>query len=92
MRRTKEGSMRKGLISLGLSVIMLLGLTGVAQAVHHYSNCTAMHRDHSHGVARSTRAANAEVADGYGRPFVSRRLYRANSDLDANNDGVACES
>ena len=33
----------------------------------------------------------SEVRDGYGRPRVSRRIYLANSQLDANNDGVACE-
>jgi len=57
-----------------------------------YANCRAMHRDWPHGVARSRAAARAEVADGYGRPHVSLRLYRANRDLDANDDGVACEA
>ena len=67
-----------------------MGAQQVSRA-RHYVNCTALHRDYPHGVARSRAAANAEVADGYRRPHVSRRLYRANSDLDANNDGVACE-
>jgi hypothetical protein len=30
--------------------------------------------------------------DGYGRPHVSRALHRANRELDANDDGVACEA
>jgi Excalibur calcium-binding domain len=63
-----------------------------AMGARQYRNCTAMHRDWPHGVARSRAAARREVADGYGRPHVSRRLYRANRDLDANDDGVACEA
>lgn len=51
-----------------------------------------MHRDWPYGVARSRAAARQEVADGYGRPHVSRALYRANRELDANDDGVACEA
>jgi hypothetical protein len=81
------------LVSIGLAISLALASTpDLAQAVHAYSSCTAIHRDWAHGVAKSRRAANREVADGYGRPHVSRRLYRANSDLDANGDGVACEA
>ena len=84
-----------------LLIAMLASLAGLgvqtvgaqqATRVRQYANCRAMHRDWAHGVARSRAAANAEVADGYGRPHVSRRLYRANRDLDANDDGVACEA
>ena len=63
-----------------------------AVGARHYANCRALHRDWEHGVARSRAAANAEVRDGYGRPHVSRALYRANRELDANDDGVACEA
>jgi hypothetical protein len=81
------------IVTIGLSAILTLGLAQVpAQAAHHYRNCTALHRDWRHGVAKSKRAARREVNDGYGYPHVSRRLYRANRTLDANNDGVACES
>jgi hypothetical protein len=85
--------MKRALASIVVSLFVTAGLgTGVAQAAHHYANCTALHRDHRHGVAKSRRAARREVADGYGYPFVSLRLYNANSDLDANHDGVACEA
>jgi hypothetical protein len=85
--------MKRVFVSIGLAVTLMLGSTPeLAQAAHHYSSCTAMHKDWAHGVAKSRRAANREVADGYGRPHVSRRLYRANRDLDANDDGVACEA
>jgi hypothetical protein len=67
---------------------------GAQQAIgaQQYRNCRAMHRDWEHGVARSRATARAEVRDGYGRPHVSRALYRANRELDANDDGVACEA
>jgi hypothetical protein len=83
--------MRRTWFSLVLAASLVGFVPGVAQAAHHYANCTALHRDHPHGVARSRAAANAEVADGYGRPVVNRPLYIANSNLDANHDGVACE-
>jgi hypothetical protein len=51
-----------------------------------------MHRDYEHGIARSRRAAQDEVDDGYGYPHVNRHLYRLNRELDANDDGVACEA
>ena len=79
-----------------LGVVAGLGVqtVGAQQAprVRQYANCRAMHRDWPYGVARSRAAARQEVADGYGRPHVSRRLYRANRELDANDDGVACEA
>jgi opacity protein-like surface antigen len=83
----------KRVVTIAMSAVLMLGIAQVpAQAAHHYSNCTALHRDYSHGVAKSKRAARREVNDGYGYPHVSRRLYRANNTLDANKDGVACES
>ncbi len=85
--------MRRMIVSVGLALVLAISVVpDVAQAAHHYANCTALHRDWAHGVAKSRRAARLEVADGYGRPHVSRRLYRANRDLDANDDGVACEA
>ena len=81
---------------LALFAVALIGGLGVQEAsaggATQYRNCRAMHREWQHGVARSSAAARAEVRDGYGRPHVSRALYRANRSLDANDDGVACEA
>jgi hypothetical protein len=83
----------KRILTLALSVVLTLGMAEIpAEAAHHYRNCTALHRDWRYGVAKSKRAARREVHDGYHYPHVSRRLYRANRTLDANNDGVACEA
>jgi len=63
-----------------------------APAVHHFANCTDMHRVYKGGVAK--RGAHDHRTDGgYARyaPHVSTRLYRANSSMDRDHDGVACE-
>jgi len=83
----------KRIVLAGMAAVVLAISAPVpASAGHSYANCTAMHRDWPHGVAKSRRAARRELADGYGMPHVSRRLYRANRDLDANDDGVPCEA
>jgi hypothetical protein len=60
-------------------------------AVPSFDNCTQMHRRWQYGVAKSLRAARRQVQTGHYRPRVSRSGYRANSSLDADNDGTACE-
>jgi Ni/Co efflux regulator RcnB len=89
---------KKTVVALA-TVALVAGLgvqaaAGAQQALgaREYRNYRAKHRDWEHGVARSRAAARAEVRDGYGRPHVSRALYRANRELDANDDGVACEA
>ena len=56
-----------------------------------FDNCNQMHRRWQYGVAKSQRAARRQVQTGHYRPRVSRSGYRANSSLDADNDGTACE-
>jgi hypothetical protein len=81
--------MKKRAYVIALMTMFVLGVAqGAAQAAPTFSNCTKMHRRVEHGVAKSRKAARREVRDGYGRPRVSRRIYRANSQLDAK---VACE-
>jgi hypothetical protein len=88
--------MRKTLVAGSITLLLvasLLGGLGVtpAGAVTHYANCTALHRAHPYGVAKSRRAANKQVNTGHYRPYVSLTLYNANSSLDADKDGTACE-
>jgi len=63
-----------------------------AAAVHHFKNCTDMHRTYKGGVAR--RGAHDHRAGGghakY-RPHVSTALYTANKGMDRDHDGIACE-
>jgi excalibur calcium-binding domain-containing protein len=41
--------------------------------------------------SRSSAAAQRQVNTGHYKPRVSRSVYRANSNLDADKDGTACE-
>jgi hypothetical protein len=68
-----------------------------ASAQTYYANCTALHQDFRHGVAKSYKAALREHhATGY--PMAAygrhaRHVYWANaSSLDRDNDGVDCEA
>lgn len=56
-----------------------------------FDNCNQMHRRWQYGVAKSRRAARRQVQTDHYRPRVSRSGYRANSNLDADDDGTACE-
>jgi hypothetical protein len=60
-------------------------------AAPSFDNCNQMHRRWQYGVAKSQRAARRQVQTGHYRPRVSRSGYRVNSNLDADNDGTACE-
>ena len=61
-------------------------------AVHHFLNCTDMHRVYKGGVARRG-AHDHRASGGHARyaPYVSTKLYNANSQMDRDHDGIACE-
>ena len=92
--------MRRAIVTaVAAATVTAAGLVApvVAQAQTYYPNCTALHRDYPHGVARSGRAARREhrktgyPTAAYGRH--ARKVYWANhSRLDADHDGVACEA
>lgn len=84
---------------------LAFGLTGMVTTTSpadaatlgkYYSSCDKLHKDFKHGVARSAKAANRAVRDGYGRPSTTRKakgVYRTNhSRLDRDDDGTACEA
>jgi Excalibur calcium-binding domain len=86
--------MRRRAASMLLALLLGLGSLGVfpAAAATKYQNCTALHRHfYRYGVARSAAAAQRQVNTGHYKPRVSRSVYRANSNLDADKDGTACE-
>jgi len=64
-----------------------------SRAADSYSNCTALRVDYRHGVAR---VGGVDLVSGKRRNpqpayTVSDALYNANSTLDRDDDGVACE-
>jgi hypothetical protein len=85
--------MKKRILALVLGIASAGALMGApsANAAVRYANCTALHHAHRYGVAKSVAAANKQVNSGHYRPFVSLPLYNANSGLDRDKDGTACE-
>ncbi len=69
----------------------MVAFAGPAEAARDYANCDALHRDFRYGVARSDAAADRQVRTGHYRPAVRPKVYRLNSESDADNDGTACE-
>jgi hypothetical protein len=83
-----------------LGVVVVVGVVGVvgaqsaqaAPAVHHFQNCTDMHRVYPHGVGRvhahDHTASGTDPVTNFKR---SNALYAANSSMDRDHDHVACE-
>lgn len=55
-----------------------------------YRNCSALRRDYPHGVGR-VGAVDRGPSPTVRTFFVSDTLYQANTESDADRDGVACE-
>jgi hypothetical protein len=91
--------MRKRFVSVVVTALLALTFAGApaadaarsVQSVRSYSNCDELHRRWQYGVAKSRKAARKQVRTGHYKPHVSRAGYRANSNLDADKDGTACE-
>jgi hypothetical protein len=56
-----------------------------------FSNCTALHRVYPHGVGRYGARDHTSSGDPVTNFRRSNTLYRQNSRLDRDKDGVACE-
>jgi hypothetical protein len=85
------------LISLAFALAVVLvpasaGAATVHARAHHFRNCTDMHHTYKGGVARKG-AHDHRSGGGHARyaPHVSTRLYRANSSMDRDHEGIACE-
>lgn len=70
----------------------LAGAAGIAAAgtPTHYKNCTAMHKVYKHGVGKPGAINHGGKVSG--PPYRNAKLYNANSGLDRDKDGIACES
>lgn len=80
--------------------ISVAGLSGAtvatadAAATGIYKNCTALHARYPHGVGRTTardRTSGRPVTTFKHSTTLYNQAMRANSRLDADKDGVACE-
>lgn len=84
--------------TLGLVVPagLALGTTGAEAKAKYYSSCDNLHKDYKHGVAKSKKAANKQVNQGYGRPAYGKTAkavyWKNHGRLDRDDDGTACEA
>lgn len=79
-----------------VSPVWVVATTTTAEAGSlYYSSCTKLAKKYAHGVAKSRKAANKQVAQGYGPPAYgsrARNVYWENyKRLDRDRDGTACE-
>ena len=74
----------------GLAVLVA-PVQAQAAAPRVFRNCTAMHQVYKGGVARKGAKDHRKSGHAKYKPHVSNALYRANSRLDRDRDGIACE-
>jgi hypothetical protein len=83
---------------LALTASSLIGTSAPAEAATGlYKNCTALHHRYPHGVGK--KGAHDKVR-GHSKPVttftVNTKVYlaatKANRNLDADHDGIACEA
>ena len=84
------------LVSTAAVATLTLSTVAPASAQIKYANCTALHRDFKHGVAKSRAAAARQVRQGYGRPAYGRHARRVSwanyKSMDRDRNGTACEA
>lgn len=73
-----------------VALVGVVVIVPTAAAARHFPKCKSVNAVHLHGIAKN--AKRAVTAGGLtGRPFINLKLYLANSGLDRDKDGVACE-
>lgn len=93
--------MRRSIVLASVPVLMCVtGLAGIAVAApaqaepHQYrafGSCADLNVEYAGGVARTQKAADRAVRQGYQRPIVCPTAYGANRAFDRDRDGVICE-
>jgi hypothetical protein len=83
----------KKLIAYTLVVVgtLTLSVAPSGAAAQKFKNCTAMHPKYPGGVARPGGHQKPGQPKLRKKPKVSAPLYNANSSLDRDKDGIACE-
>jgi len=86
--------MRRTVLVLSITTAASLSYAGIAEAAtapQHFRNCTAMHQKYTHGVGKpgATDKGNHRPRVA---PYRNTKLYNANSGLDRDHDGIACEA
>jgi excalibur calcium-binding domain-containing protein len=83
-------------IALLSTTLVLTAPVSAARVPAVYDNCTAFNKRYLHGVGRAgardrTRGATPRVTTFKRSTRLYRLAMRYNSDLDRDDDGIACE-
>lgn len=78
-------------VALGVAAGSVLLTPATAHAAQSYSNCSAMHADYPHGVGKAGAVDSTSKKTPVTDFTVDNDLYAANSSLDRDDDGIACE-
>lgn len=83
---------RSLVVALLVASSVVVGTAGSAEAAaKKYKNCTALNKDYAHGVAKSSGAKDHTSGQPVTNFKVSSALYNKNSNLDRDDDKIACE-
>ncbi|MCW2505754.1 MAG: hypothetical protein JWO79_4038 [Actinomycetia bacterium] len=79
-------------LALGVAIVAGPPLAAEAASPPHYANCTVVHTHYKGGIAKAG-AKDKRPGGGHARyaPYVNTALYNANSSMDRDHDGIACE-
>ena len=78
--------MAMGAIALASAATALTGCSP-----HHFKNCTDMHLTYKGGVGKVGAVDHHSGSAAKYAPQRDNALYQANSGLDRDHDGIACE-
>jgi hypothetical protein len=76
----------KRVLILSCLLLSTFSVAVPAQAATKYKNCTALRKAYPSGVAKSKKAAKLSGAK------YAPSVYMANSKMDRDKDGAACEA
>jgi hypothetical protein len=85
-------------VAAGVALVALTPIPAATGSVSSlWENCTSVHTRYPHGVGRSnahdrTRSGTNPVTNFKRSTRLYNAAMRANSDLDRDGDGVACEA
>jgi hypothetical protein len=89
-------TVRGAIAAIALATSFITVTAPSQAAAPSYRSCDALTRVWPHGVAKSQKAANKAVRDGYSRPAYGKRAravyWENHGNLDRDNDGTACEN
>jgi excalibur calcium-binding domain-containing protein len=77
--------------AIAVACLSAVNVQPVGAAARSFKNCTALHKSYPGGVARPGGHQKPGQPKLKKKPYVNAALYKANSSLDRDKDGIACE-